>query len=214
MPSSEDFFVDPETKARILKTASALGGHTDRYQWGQTDTEIFLQTLVPDGIKSRDVDLKLTTTTMMMSVCGSVLIDGATFAPIVPDDSTYVLEDEPEEGGRRITVTLRKKTPTAGKLHWSCVVQGEPEIDVSRFAKEVKFLPKGCDPLQLAHMHNPAAGQQMFLIPSDEDADADPQVSGKPDISGLNEEEIKRLLQKQMAAAKERQEQAREASMM
>ena len=135
-----DQVIDKTTGARITLTVQDLGGETECYKWGQSRNQLIVQTLLPDGITSKEVSFAVTTGSVSLSVCDQTLVDGQTYARIIPDECTYTLEDEPEEGGRRLAVILTKKIPTAGCKHWPCVVLGEPEIDVQRFANHLTLL--------------------------------------------------------------------------
>ena len=106
------------TGAQISQTAADLGGEgpDGLYRWGQTRDAVVLQTLLPAGITSRDVVFKPTRTSVMLSVYGETLVDGSTYAGIVPDESTFVLENEADEDGRRLTLHLKKRVPTGGVI--------------------------------------------------------------------------------------------------
>jgi hypothetical protein len=101
---------------------------------------------------------------MKLAVCGQVLLEGKTFAPIDPDESSFVLEDDPVEGGRRLSATLAKKRSTMGSAHWKCVVVGEPEIDVEEFAKLCQVMPDGESANAALTMQG--NGHRMMLTPS------------------------------------------------
>ena len=65
------------------------------------------------------------------------MVSGELFAPVVPDECTFVLEDGPDADARRVIVTLTKATTTTSHEHWRSVVRGEAEIDPSRFGPKI-----------------------------------------------------------------------------
>ena len=69
-----------------------------------------------------------------------MVLDGQLHAPVVGDDSTFIIEDDADaktSGWRLLTVTLAKAHKTAGHSHWPCVVEGAPRIDPSKFGPQV-----------------------------------------------------------------------------
>jgi len=148
-----DRVIDPTTGAAVTMTAQDYGGEGGGglYRWGQTNFEVMLQTILDNEIKSHDVQFDKTSSHIRISVKDQVLLEGNTFAKIVPEESAFTLEDEPDGDGRRLTVHLTKQRPTAAELHWKCVVVGEPEIDVAKFAEQVQLLPEGTNPSQMFH---------------------------------------------------------------
>ena len=186
--------LEPSTGQITEKTAADYGGEGSggMYRWGQNHSEVILQTLLPSGIKSHDICFEPAKTHFKLSVCDQTMLDGRTFAAIVPADSSFTLEDEPDDEGRRLTVTLAKARPTAGKQHWKCVVQGEPEIDVEKFEKEVRFGggPRhGGDSRMCLMPHDPLQEAAMQEADEDEDEDEDEVSQGPVSSSGAASED-------------------------
>ncbi len=49
-----------------------------------------------------------------------------------------MLDGEGDE--RKVWITLFKETPTTKNQHWRCVIQGDPEIDISSLGPPVHHL--------------------------------------------------------------------------
>ena len=79
-------------------------------------------------------------------VHGQLVCAGALHKPILSDESTFVIEDESSGAThtRLLTVTLTKRDATGGKMHWPCVVSGDPKIDVARFGPQLLTADPDC----------------------------------------------------------------------
>ena len=95
-----------------------MGGKADLYWWGQNNTEVTIKCHVSQGVRSKAVQLSAASHTVKLVVDGKVVCHGPTCEPILPDESTFVLEDTPN--GRLLTVTLVKAKETSGNEHWRC----------------------------------------------------------------------------------------------
>ena len=92
--------------------------------------------LAPAGTKSRDVSLTVTSTKLKLTVRGELILDGELHARVIADECTYSIEDRAD--GRVVTLMLLKAIPTTAWQHWSCVVVGEPQIDVKKFGAPIR----------------------------------------------------------------------------
>jgi hypothetical protein len=85
--------------------------------WTQTDTEVELKFPVSSGTKSKYCKLNFGRLRLKVTVAGQVLLQGAVFDPIPPDECTFTLQDEGI--GRELCVTLYKTEPRT----WSYIVK-------------------------------------------------------------------------------------------
>ncbi|DBA02056.1 TPA: hypothetical protein N0F65_000303 [Lagenidium giganteum] len=105
------------------------GGQTDKYVWTQTLQEAQVSFPVPEGTKSRFVQVDLTSTKLKVALKGGeTLADGLLHKKIKVDDSFWTLED-----GNRICVYLQKENQMEW---WKCIIQGDAEIDTRKVQPE------------------------------------------------------------------------------
>lgn len=95
--------------------------------WTQTPKEIQFALPLPAGAKARDVQFKLTTKDVKVSVLGQTLLEGSFFYPVKPDDSTWELEDA-KGGGREIRIGLCKGK---ANMKWDCCFMDEIDETVT-----------------------------------------------------------------------------------
>jgi hypothetical protein len=105
------------------------GGTTDKYIWTQTLQEAQVNFAVPDGTKSRQVDVTITASKLKVGLKGGpIFAQGELFNKVKVDDSFWTLED-----GNRICIYLQKEN----KMEWwKCVIKGDPEIDTKKVQPE------------------------------------------------------------------------------
>ncbi len=128
-----------------------------RYVWAQNETELSVTYVGRPGLRSKDVKFTVGTRKLELIVDGETIVSGALHRSVCPDDCYYALEDEPApagaaEGGarrRRVVVTLVKAERTGGVSHWTCVVEGEAEVDTSAFGPAV-ISADPCNPNEVA----------------------------------------------------------------
>lgn len=114
---------------------AVLGRRCEAYAWGQNEAEVTIK-VAAEALSARQVALKTTSRRIRLAVGGSVVCEGELCKPIISDESTFVVEDAPA-GGRLLTVTLTKATPTSGPEHWRCAVVGEAEVDTKKFGPAI-----------------------------------------------------------------------------
>ncbi|KAF8822957.1 nuclear movement family protein, partial [Cardiosporidium cionae] len=105
------------------------GGKTDKYVWSQTLSTIEVQILVPPGTKSSACDVQISANKLRVGLKGKPpIIDGELHSRIKVDDSLWTLEDK-----KYIQITMDKYD---GMAWWSCVIKGDPTIDVKKIVPE------------------------------------------------------------------------------
>ena len=105
------------------------GGQTDKYIWTQTLQEVQVNIPVPQGTRSKQVDVKMTCTSLSAALKGGeTLVKGDLFNRIKLDDCFWTLED-----GNRICVYLQKENQMEW---WKCIIKGDPEIDTKKVQPE------------------------------------------------------------------------------
>ena len=106
------------------------GGTTDKYIWTQTLSELEVRVPVPEGTKSRMLNVDITNTRLKISLKGSSesIVDGAFHERVVVDDSLWTLED-----GKEVVLTITKDNKMGW---WKCVLKGDPEINTQKVQPE------------------------------------------------------------------------------
>ncbi|GLE04077.1 hypothetical protein PINS_up012988 [Pythium insidiosum] len=105
------------------------GGQTDKYIWTQTLQEAQVNFVVPEGTKSRQIAVDITSTRLKVGLKGaSPIVDGLLHKRVKVDDSFWTLED-----GNRICVYLQKENQMEW---WKTIIQGDAEIDTKKVQPE------------------------------------------------------------------------------
>ncbi|EGG22393.1 nuclear distribution protein C [Cavenderia fasciculata] len=102
---------------------------TDKYSWSQTLTEATITITSDVVVRGRDLFVKMDKQylTVKNKISNEIYIDGTLHKSIKIDDSTWSVVD-----GKTITIELFK----IKSEWWSCIVQGEQEIDVTQITPE------------------------------------------------------------------------------
>ncbi|KAF2771119.1 CS-domain-containing protein [Teratosphaeria nubilosa] len=119
--------LDAEAKAKEDAEQAALP-----YKWTQTIGELDLTAAIPANMKGKDLDVKITKTTIKAGIKGQdPIIEGTLPHSIHPDDSTWTLETTPT--GKELSIHLDK----SNKMEWwAHVVTSAPKIDTSKISPE------------------------------------------------------------------------------
>ncbi|KAJ0402701.1 hypothetical protein P43SY_007843 [Pythium insidiosum] len=105
------------------------GGATEKYVWTQTLQEAQANFIVPEGTKSRQIAVDITSTRLKVGLKGaSPIVDGLLHKRVKVDDSFWTLED-----GNRICVYLQKENQMEW---WKTIIQGDAEIDTKKVQPE------------------------------------------------------------------------------
>ncbi len=121
--------VTEEEHSNLLVPNSGSGYDFGRYSFTQTLQAIDIYVPLPEVVKSRDVNVTMSTSTVTIGLKGKdAVLQGKMHDKVKLDDSTWTLVD-----GKTIHVYLEKLDQMKW---WSCVVQGEPEIDTKKVVPE------------------------------------------------------------------------------
>ena len=128
MSSSE--FTEPEPdNPNLLKPNSENGYDYGSYNFSQVLSSMDVYVPMKEGIKSRDVDVKISATSLKVGLKGEkAVIDGKLHDKVKPDDCTWTLIDN-----KLVHVYLEKHD---AMKWWSCVITGEKELDTKKIVPE------------------------------------------------------------------------------
>lgn len=102
------------------------------YTWEQTLEDVTVCLIVPAGTPGKMVNCQIKKDHLVVGIKGQTpLIDGALSEPCKAGDSSWTIVDVKD--GREIQVCLVKKE---GMHWWKNVIQGHPEIDVTKIEPE------------------------------------------------------------------------------
>jgi len=125
----------PEERERLDKEAKLKEDEEQSklpYKWTQQINDVDITAPIPFNIKGRDLDVKLTKTSIKAAIKGQEPIIEGTFPhPILVDDSTWTLETT--SSGKELSIHLDK----VNKMEWwAHVVTSAPKIDTSKIQPE------------------------------------------------------------------------------
>jgi hypothetical protein len=104
------------------------GGTTDKYVWTQSLNELTVNIAVPVNVRSKQLDVALTPTTLRVGVRGQPpIVDGKLHNRIHVDQSTWTLDSG------TVVVEMAK----VDRMNWwKTVIQGDPTIDTRAIEPE------------------------------------------------------------------------------
>jgi hypothetical protein len=117
-----------EKSTKLDPVERTHGSKTDKYSWSQTLSEVTVTIPLPSGTRAKDLETKITGTDFSIALKGkSTIVSGKFKKSIKPSETDWQLEDG------NLIVYLHK----FGKQEWwSCVLDGEPEIDTTKIQPE------------------------------------------------------------------------------
>jgi hypothetical protein len=123
-------YTEPENDNPALVVPNSENGFDyGTYNFSQVLGSLDIYVPLRSGIKSRDVDVKITAGSLRVGLKGeSPVIDGALHEKVKPDDCTWTLIDN-----KVIHVYLEKYD---GMKWWSCVIVGAKELDTKKIVPE------------------------------------------------------------------------------
>jgi len=127
--STEEFTTPEESNPNLLVPSSGAGYDFGHYHFIQTLAAVDVFVPLAEGVKSRDVLVNITSSSIQLGLKGKdPVLSGKLHERVKVDDSTWTLVD-----GKMIHVYLEKLD---GMKWWSCVVQGEKQIDTQKIVPE------------------------------------------------------------------------------
>ena len=114
------------------------GGSTSRYVWTQTLEEATVHIPLPEGIRAKDLDVRIGATTLSIRQKGTpspgsaqlAPLEGTLFAKIKPSESTWTLESTTHNSQEMTTLQLI--LDKVQKTWWATVISGDtPLIDTT-----------------------------------------------------------------------------------
>ncbi|KAK4899104.1 hypothetical protein LTR17_010073 [Elasticomyces elasticus] len=119
--------LDAEAKKKEQEEQSKLP-----YKWSQNIGDLDLTAPIPANIKGRDLDVKITKTSLKAGIKGQEpIIDGTLPHSIVMDESAWTLETT--KSGKELNIHLDK----SNKMEWwPHVVTNAPKIDTAKITPE------------------------------------------------------------------------------
>jgi len=105
------------------------GGTTSKYKWTQTLSALEVFVPVKPGVRAKQLIVDIGVSTLKVGVKGdSFILDGKMFDKVKPDDCMWTLVDN-----KTVQITLEKHD---GMKWWSCVMQGDPQIDTKKIVPD------------------------------------------------------------------------------
>ena len=127
--SEDPITVPDEEDSNMLQPTSGAGFDYGHYSFTQVLSSLDVYIPVTPGIKSRDIDVKISGNSLRVGLKGTTpIIDGKLHDKVKVDDSTWTLIDN-----KLVHVYLEKLD---AMKWWSCVLAGEKEIDTKKVVPE------------------------------------------------------------------------------
>lgn len=105
------------------------GGKTDKYSWTQTLSSLEVYVNVKPGVKAKQIRCDIGAESLKLGIKGEPLVlDGKLHAKVKTDDCMWTLLDN-----KVVQITFEKFD---GMKWWSCVMQGDAEIDTKKIVPE------------------------------------------------------------------------------
>lgn len=154
-------------------------GTSGSFRWRQDRGQVFIYISIGDDIKATNIQLICTDPFKSLSLtsAGEVLLQGTLKYDVQVDDG--IIDWEVEQSptlGRHVCITLTKKSPLVKTtIWWSCVFEGDEEIDVSTIAerKVTSTQQSFAESWKQAHamFKDKVASREKFMISSEDESD-------------------------------------------
>ena len=109
------------------------GGQCDKYSWEQSLGEVTVNVPIPAGTTSKQLTVDIQKEHLKVGIKGQpLMIDGKLHKAVKKGDSIWCLETD-DSGARILQISLTKKE---GQNWWSCIIQGDPEINTQKVEPE------------------------------------------------------------------------------
>lgn len=112
--------VQIDSKMQDISTYN--GDRTDRYNWSQHITAVEVQVPLPEGTKSKMLDVKITSKKLFVKIKSEseAIIEGEFYETVKEDECFWNVED-----GKNLILSIEKSKETI----WKTVIKGDQEID-------------------------------------------------------------------------------------
>lgn len=125
---------EEEEESKGAKPNAGNGYSGEGYTWTQTLKEVVIQVPVPKGIKGKHVVCEIKNNSMKVGLIRQPpILEGKLHKTARAGDVIWTLDDNDEGDGRLISIEMPKKNQMEW---WSCVIEGEPEIDTQKVQPE------------------------------------------------------------------------------
>ena len=119
-----------------------LYGETDKYTWNQNESEIEMFIMLDEyyaqdkNINAKDIKITIKSTTLLVIINGSEVINGEFYEKVIPDDCSWLI-DTLRSGKKQLWFTFMKATPTVKYKHWKSLLKGDQEMKASKLGPPV-----------------------------------------------------------------------------
>ena len=110
--------------------AGIVSSNTEWGSWCQTMEDVTITVKVPSTIRSKHVSISILPTSISCSVFNDLKFKGEFVERVIPDESTWTLEDE--DGARIIRIMLCKSNKTPESC-WKSLLVNSYQADVSTY---------------------------------------------------------------------------------
>lgn len=127
---------EPKSSGSDANATTNGGVCGDRYAWSQTKDSVVIDVFVPADTKAKDIQIKYDEFDVSLKVGSQQLFGGKwKFKVLKPEDGDIDWEIKSFSGRRTVRLSVNKADVPGGMgivCWWSCVIQGDPGIDVSQ----------------------------------------------------------------------------------
>jgi hypothetical protein len=119
----------------LLPCNEGCGGNYERYSFTQNDTEIVVSIPIPEGTKSKLIDVKIGTNSLFAGLSGQPpVLSGTLFKPIKASESLWSIEER-----KALVITLAKANLQYEEW-WPHVILTETQIDMKTLKPPSKHI--------------------------------------------------------------------------
>lgn len=130
-PKPEESKEEPKAAEPEGPALVGNGGRTDKYIWTQTLSDISVNIFVPEGVPSKQIRVNCTPTHLTVIAAGQEVVAGQLHKRVKPDELVWKMDTV--EGRRCVALDVEKHD---GMNWWSCILEGEAEIDTKKIVPE------------------------------------------------------------------------------
>ena len=115
-----------------------VSGSAEKYDWQQTEGEVDVFIPLDNDFaeaKSKEIKVHFSPKMLVVQIKDVVHIEGELYAETIPSECNWQIDQD--SSPRKLWITLVKRTKTARKLHWTCVLRGDQTVDTDSLAPMV-----------------------------------------------------------------------------